>query len=105
MKFTSHSRRRMGQLPAATTGERSEAHPETPDRRMLINGELVEAPHSFASINPATGEVVGYAPDGTVSDADAAVAAARRAFDEGRWADDVELRIRCLNQFHQALVE
>lgn len=95
----------MGQSPTVTTGERSETDSAAPGRRMLIDGSLVGAQRSFASINPATGEVVGHAPDGTVADAEAAVAAARRAFDEGRWATDVELRMRCLNQFHQALVD
>ena len=45
------------------------------------------------------------ARDATVADAEAAVAAARRAFDAGVWATDTELRIRCLEQFHAALVE
>ncbi|PQM49062.1 NAD/NADP-dependent betaine aldehyde dehydrogenase [Mycobacterium talmoniae] len=33
-----------------------------------------------------------------------AIAAARRAFDTTSWATDVDLRIRCLEQLHQALV-
>lgn len=37
-------------------------------------------------INPATEAVIGTAPVGTVADADAAVAAARAAFDDGRWS-------------------
>jgi acyl-CoA reductase-like NAD-dependent aldehyde dehydrogenase len=36
-------------------------------------------------INPATEEVIGTVPEGTVSDIERAVAAARRAFDEGPW--------------------
>src|SRR6478735_12263661 len=72
---------------------------------MLIDGKLVDARRTFASLNPATGEVLGHAPDGTVADAEAAVAAARRAFDAGTWAKDVDLRVRCLEQFHQALVD
>ncbi|MHA3020380.1 aldehyde dehydrogenase family protein [Mycobacterium sp. BMJ-28] len=77
----------------------------TADRRMLIDGKLVDAAQTFATLNPSTGEVLGHAPDATVADAEAAVAAARRAFDESGWATDVELRIRCLEQFHQALVD
>jgi aldehyde dehydrogenase (NAD+) len=72
---------------------------------MLIDGQLVEAPGTFPSINPATGQVVGHAPDATVADAEAAIAAARRAFDSTDWATDTELRIRCLEQLHAALVE
>ena len=76
-----------------------------PARRMLINGELVTAQRTFASLNPATGEVLGYAPDASVADAEAAVAAARTAFDTTDWSTDVGLRIRCLEQLHRALVE
>lgn len=36
--------------------------------------------------NPATGEVVGHVAKGTVEDADAAVAAARKAFQDPAWA-------------------
>ncbi|KUI17258.1 aldehyde dehydrogenase [Mycolicibacterium acapulense] len=75
------------------------------DRRLLIGGQLLETSRTFPSINPATGEVLGHAPDATVADAEAAVAAARRAFDETEWSTDVDLRIRCLEQFHRALVE
>ena len=75
------------------------------DRRMLIDGRLVEPGRTFPSLNPATGEVLGHAPEGTVADAEAAIAAARRAFDTGSWATDVDLRIRCMAQLHQALVD
>ena len=79
---------------------------QTPaSRRMLIDGKLVETQRTFPSINPATGEVMGYAPEGAVADAEAAVAAARKAFDTSRWATDVDLRIHCLEQLHQALVD
>ena len=36
---------------------------------------------------------------------DAAIAAARRAFDETDWSTNVELRVRCLRQLHQALLD
>ncbi|MGZ4585705.1 MAG: aldehyde dehydrogenase family protein, partial [Mycobacterium sp.] len=77
------------------------------DRRMLIDGQLVAAERgqSFPSLNPANGNVVGYAPDGTVADAQAAIAAARRAFDTTSWSTDVDFRIRCLDQLHKALLE
>lgn len=84
------------------TAERGSANA---DRRMLIDGQLVDAAHTFATLNPATGEVLGYAPDASIADAEAAVAAARRAFDTSGWATDVALRIRCLEQFHQALLD
>ena len=74
-------------------------------RRLLIDGRLVGAERGFASLNPATGEFLADAPDATAAEAEAAVAAARRAFDTTDWATDVQLRIRCLNQLHQALTE
>ena len=77
------------------------------DRRMLIDGQLVAAWHgqSFPCLNPANGKVVGYAPDGTVADAERAIAAARRAFDTTTWSADAEFRIRCLDQLHRALLK
>ena len=73
---------------------------------MLIDGRLRrDGRRTFPSINPATGEVLGYAPDATVADAEAAVAAARRAFDTTDWSTNTELRIRCLEQLHRALVD
>src|SRR5262245_54095122 len=75
------------------------------DRRLLIDGRLVAADRTFPSANPATGAVVGYAPDAGVAEAQAAIAAARCAFDSTSWPTDVELRIRCLDQLHQALLD
>jgi aldehyde dehydrogenase (NAD+) len=75
------------------------------DRRLLIDGRLVTADRVFPSVNPATGEMVGHAPDAGVAEAEAAIAAARRAFDTTNWSTDVQLRIRCLDQLHQALLE
>jgi acyl-CoA reductase-like NAD-dependent aldehyde dehydrogenase len=80
-----------------------ETAPVAVARRMLIDGRLTEGTRTFASVNPATGDVVGYAPDATAQDAEAAVAAARRAFDTTSWATDTALRIRCLEQLYQAL--
>jgi aldehyde dehydrogenase (NAD+) len=73
--------------------------------RLLIDGKLTETGRTFPSLNPATGELLGHAPDASATDAEAAVAAARRAFDTGGWPADVNLRIRCLGQLHQALTE
>jgi acyl-CoA reductase-like NAD-dependent aldehyde dehydrogenase len=81
------------------------AYTKQADRKMLIGGELRETPRTFPSVNPATGEVLGYAPDATVADAEAAVTAAREAFDTTDWAPNTGLRVRCLEQFHQALID
>ena len=58
-------------------------------QRMLIDGKLVtaEADRTYPSVNPATGQVIDQAPDASVADAQAAIAAARRAFDTTSWAD------------------
>ncbi|MFI9834088.1 aldehyde dehydrogenase family protein [Streptomyces sp. NPDC051913] len=74
-----------------------------PNRRLLIDGRLVRADRTFASVNPATGEVVGEAPDATAEQTDAAVAAARRAFDTTAWSTDTKFRVHCLDQLHHAL--
>ena len=47
--------------------------------------------------------MAGQATDGTVDDMDRAVGAARRAFDDGDWARDLEFRYHCLTQLHDAL--
>ncbi|NKQ51538.1 aldehyde dehydrogenase family protein [Amycolatopsis sp. K13G38] len=74
-------------------------------KRMLIDGWLMEAGRTFPSLNPATGAVLGHAPDAGTVETEAAIAAARRAFDNTTWATDVELRVRCLGQLHHALTE
>jgi aldehyde dehydrogenase (NAD+) len=72
--------------------------------QMLIDGKLVGAERTYPTINPATGQVLGHAPDASVADARAAIAAARRAFDTTTWPADAEFRARCLRQLHEALV-
>lgn len=73
--------------------------------RWLMDGPRLETFRTFPSINTATGRLLGHAPDATVANAEAVAAAVRRAFDETDWPTDIELRIRCLEQFHRALVE
>jgi len=72
---------------------------------MLVDGKLVTAARTYPSISPSTGAVLGPAPDASVTDARAAVAAARRAFDTTNWSTDVAFRTRCLQQLHAALVK
>ena len=74
-------------------------------KRLLIDGKLVDAEAAFATLNPATGEELGQAPDATVAQAETAIAAARRAFDTTTWSTDTALRIRCLEQLDKALTE
>ena len=51
--------------------------------------------------NPATGGIIGSVPEGTIEDADAAVLAAREAFEE--WSNSpIEERIRVLNSLSES---
>ena len=79
----------------------------TGERRMLIDGELVEAASGarYDNINPATEEVIGQ-----TADAAPPTWSARSARPAGRsrrpdWANDRELRKRCLRQLQEALAK
>jgi aldehyde dehydrogenase (NAD+) len=78
-----------------------------PPPQLLIDGKLTAASDgaTYPIWNPATGEEIGQAPDATASDVDAAIAAARRAFDETDWSTNHEFRVHCLRQLHQALLD
>ncbi|MDJ0847546.1 MAG: aldehyde dehydrogenase family protein [Myxococcota bacterium] len=78
-----------------------------PETRNLIDGRLVPASNgaTFDNTNPATEEVIGVCADGTKDDMEAALAAARRAFDETSWSRDHEFRGRCLGQLLEAVKE
>jgi aldehyde dehydrogenase (NAD+) len=73
--------------------------------RLFIDGAEREADghRIYPNIGPATGEVIGYAADAAPPDMDAAIAAARRAFDQGQWARDADLRLHCLEQLRDGL--
>ncbi|CAI9400585.1 3-succinoylsemialdehyde-pyridine dehydrogenase [Nocardioides sp. T2.26MG-1] len=77
-----------------------------PPAQALVDGKLVGASDgsTYPILNPATGAEIGHAPDSTAADLDAAIAAARRAFDDTGWSTDVGLRVRCLRQLHAALL-
>jgi aldehyde dehydrogenase (NAD+) len=78
-----------------------------PAAQQLIDGKLVGATggSTYPILNPANGQEIGVAPDGTAEDVEAAIAAARRAFDETDWSTNTGLRVRCLRQLHQALLD
>ncbi|WLP89603.1 aldehyde dehydrogenase [Gordonia sp. NB41Y] len=72
---------------------------------LLIDGKLVPGSGgAFAIVDPATEETIGHAADATSDDMDAAIAAARRAFDTTDWSRDHALRARCLRQLRDALL-
>ncbi|HXQ43724.1 MAG TPA: aldehyde dehydrogenase [Acidimicrobiales bacterium] len=75
------------------------------EERMLVDGALVRASTGavFETVNPATEEVLGVAADASEQDAERALGAARRAFDESTWSTDVALRVRCLRQLRSAM--
>jgi phenylacetaldehyde dehydrogenase len=56
-------------------------------RKMLIGGNWTDAASgkTFATYNPATGEVLAQVAEGDHLDVDRAVAAARKAFENGPW--------------------
>ena len=53
---------------------------------------------TFDNIDPYLETVIGATPDANIADVDAAVAAARTAFDETKWAEDHQFRSRCITQ-------
>ena len=81
--------------------------PVTGEHRLLIDGMLRGSSDggTFAVTDPSTEAEIGVVADGTVADMEAAIAAARRAFDERRWATDASLRARCLRQLQDAMSE
>jgi betaine-aldehyde dehydrogenase len=86
---------------------------------LYIDGGWVApaGPGTIEVISPHTEEVVGRVPEGTPADMDAAVAAARRAFDESDWprmpvAERLEIVQRfcdlyssCLNEMAELITE
>lgn len=54
---------------------------------LFINGEFVESSSGevIETFNPATGEVIGTVAKANREDVDKAVAAARAAFEQGKW--------------------
>ncbi|MGL6280648.1 MAG: aldehyde dehydrogenase family protein [Gaiella sp.] len=95
----------LAQVPddAAAVAERA----VTGATELLVDGDLVPASNgaTMPVIDPATGERIGMAADGTEADMDRAVAAARRAFDTSAWAHDPSFRAHCLRQLQEALRE
>ncbi|XP_073010757.1 aldehyde dehydrogenase family 2 member B7, mitochondrial-like [Typha latifolia] len=55
--------------------------------QLLINGQFVDSVsgRTFPTSDPRTGEVIAHVAEGDVEDTNRAVAAARKAFDEGPW--------------------
>lgn len=73
--------------------------------RHWINGEWVGSSTVAQSVSPSTGEVLGQYSAGGRTEAAAAIAAARRAFDVGVWSHDPQLRSRALFELADRLDE
>lgn len=63
-----------------------------------IDGRWVDSDEHLDSVNPANGEVIGAYAMGGPEQAQAAIAAARRAFADATWRTDRVLRARVLNR-------
>jgi aldehyde dehydrogenase (NAD+) len=77
------------------------------DSKLYIGGVLREAENAarYDDISPWTGEVIATAPDGSAADMDAAIASARRAFDETDWSENRALRRDLVRKLADKLVE
>ncbi|MCR6030101.1 aldehyde dehydrogenase family protein [Nocardioides sp. zg-579] len=75
------------------------------EARLLIGGELRHAAEgrTFEVLNPADAEVIAHVANAGAGDMEAAIAAARHAFDATDWSTNLELRVRCLRQLQAAL--
>ncbi|MEH6386358.1 MULTISPECIES: aldehyde dehydrogenase family protein [Pseudomonas] len=80
--------------------------PFTHLNKLYINGRWEAGSEGAeAIINPATEEVIGHAPVGGVAAAEAAIAAAREAFDQGPWPWlSMAERADYMRRMHAALV-
>ncbi|ORB87290.1 aldehyde dehydrogenase [Mycobacterium kansasii] len=72
---------------------------------LYIDGRWVQAHNGrYDDISPSTGATIATAPDASESQVGEAIAAARRAFDQGEWpATSHQERAACLTQLGEAL--
>ncbi|NGY63599.1 aldehyde dehydrogenase [Lentzea sp. NEAU-D13] len=76
------------------------------DGRLLIGGEFRESDETWTHHHPATGEEIGSFAVASEKDVDAAVRAARKAFDEGTWPrSKAGERIKVLRRYGDLLRE
>ena len=74
-------------MSTATLPAQPAAAPQIRQTQILIDGQWVPARSgkTFETINPATEEAIAQVAEADAADVEAAVRAARRAFDEGPW--------------------
>lgn len=76
---------------------------QLPDAKLFIDGQLRDATggKTYDVIGPWTGQPVGKAADATAADVDAAIEAARRAFDTTDWSTNVEKRVALVTKYRE----
>jgi aldehyde dehydrogenase (NAD+) len=81
--------------------------PFTHIRHLYIDGQWFEPSAGLeAIINPATEETIGHAPVGGRDAVEAALSAARRAFDQGPWAQtSIEQRIEAIQRLRAVILK
>ncbi|WCL49465.1 aldehyde dehydrogenase family protein [Leptospira sp. GIMC2001] len=78
------------------------------EKKMLINGEWVAAKSGKTReiIDPASGEILAIVPESDSEDAKLAIAAARKAFDQGTWrSTPAQARGKLLFKVAQAIMD
>lgn len=79
--------------------------PFTEIDKLYIDGAWLAAANREAILNPATEQVIGNAPLGDATDAEAAIASARAAFDHGPWPRLRQAeRAAMMQRMHAALI-
>jgi aldehyde dehydrogenase (NAD+) len=75
------------------------------EARLYINGSMRAASNgkTFDNIGPWTGEPVGKAADATAEDVNAAIAAARQAFDNTDWSQKHAYRFELMKKYRDIL--
>ncbi|HJM38386.1 MAG TPA: aldehyde dehydrogenase family protein, partial [Acidimicrobiales bacterium] len=72
--------------------------------KLFIGGEWAETTETYPIVNPYTTEIVGYAPEATLSDADDAMTSAREAL-EGWKNTSIDKRCYLLGKLADVLEE
>lgn len=76
-----------------------------PEAKLYIDGVMRSATggRTYDNIGPWTGEVVGKAAEASADDVSAAIAAARRAFDETDWSTRHSYRLELMKKYRDLL--
>jgi aldehyde dehydrogenase (NAD+) len=77
-----------------------------PEGKLYIDGQIRGAAggRTYDDIGPWTGEIVGKAADAAPEDVEAAIVAARRAFDTTDWSTNHDLRLKFVLKLRDLLV-